>query len=373
MTGLSIFEPKNLASDVALNRFIETTNATSVDQRFLERFESVTGQKPHRYLRRGIVSCHRDLDKILDKSEKQEPFYIFTGRGPSSDSLHIGHSIPFEFTKWLQDVFQVPLIIMLTDDMKLLHSQKLDFESVARYTSDNAKDILAFGFNPASTFMFSNLDFVGGAFYRNIVSIARLIRVSDIKNALGFTDAENVGMFYCCSTQSAGTFATSFPGILGDDVEKLRGMQALIPCSYDIDGYFSEVRKKAAGLGFAPAAFAYSSLLPALGGVEGKMSASILSSAIYLTDSPSQIEAKLAAGEAKLDVDAVFTYLRFFLEDDEELRVIEERYGFGELSVEDTVPVLVRVLQGLVSKFQASRAKIDEETLKRFMEPRLLQ
>jgi tryptophanyl-tRNA synthetase len=34
---------------------------------------------------------------------------MYTGRGPSSDALHLGHTIPFSFTKWLQDVFDVPL------------------------------------------------------------------------------------------------------------------------------------------------------------------------------------------------------------------------------------------------------------------------
>jgi hypothetical protein len=34
---------------------------------------------------------------------------MYTGRGPSSDALHLGHTIPFTFTKWLQDVFDVPL------------------------------------------------------------------------------------------------------------------------------------------------------------------------------------------------------------------------------------------------------------------------
>ena len=36
---------------------------------------------------------------MLDRHEKGLPFFLYTGRGPSSDSMHIGHSIPFEFTK----------------------------------------------------------------------------------------------------------------------------------------------------------------------------------------------------------------------------------------------------------------------------------
>jgi tryptophanyl-tRNA synthetase len=66
----------------------------------LARFEKVTGHKPHRFMRRGIVFSHRDLNLILDRHEKGEPFFLYTGRGPSSDSMHIGHTVPFEFTKY---------------------------------------------------------------------------------------------------------------------------------------------------------------------------------------------------------------------------------------------------------------------------------
>lgn len=84
-----------------LDHFVYQTHAHRIDTRLLERFEMLTGHEPHRYLRRGIVFCHRDLDAILDKYERGLPFYLFTGRGPSSESLHIGHSIPFEFARYI--------------------------------------------------------------------------------------------------------------------------------------------------------------------------------------------------------------------------------------------------------------------------------
>ena len=95
-----------------------------MDTTLLERFEKITGHKPHVLLRRGMFFAHRfyfiiqhfhfflrDLSMILDHKEKGKPFYLYTGRGPSSGSLHLGHLVPFIFTKWLQDVFDVPLII----------------------------------------------------------------------------------------------------------------------------------------------------------------------------------------------------------------------------------------------------------------------
>lgn len=66
----------------------------------------------------GIDACFllnaSELDLVLDCVEKKKPFYLYTGRGPSSGSMHIGHMVPFMFTKWLQDVFDVPLVVQLT-------------------------------------------------------------------------------------------------------------------------------------------------------------------------------------------------------------------------------------------------------------------
>jgi tryptophanyl-tRNA synthetase len=81
------------------DKLIVTFGSRRIDKALLERFEKVTGHRPHRLLRRGMVFSHRDLDLILDKYEKGIPFFLYTGRGPSSDSMHVGHTIPFEFTK----------------------------------------------------------------------------------------------------------------------------------------------------------------------------------------------------------------------------------------------------------------------------------
>lgn len=101
-------DPYNVAGEVGedgvvkaidYKKLVEEFGTKLIDKELLERFERVTGQKPHRFMRRGIAFSHRELDVILDRYEKGEPFFLYTGRGPSSDSMHIGHTVPFEFTK----------------------------------------------------------------------------------------------------------------------------------------------------------------------------------------------------------------------------------------------------------------------------------
>ncbi len=56
------------------------------------------------------------------------PFYLYTGRGPSSEALHLGHMLPFIFCKYMQDAFKVPFIIQITDDEKYFHKDGGDLE-----------------------------------------------------------------------------------------------------------------------------------------------------------------------------------------------------------------------------------------------------
>lgn len=101
-------DPYNVSGEIGVDGVAKAINYLTLVEEFgtkliqkedLERFERVTGHKPHRFLRRGIVFSHRDLNLILDRHERGEKFFLYTGRGPSSDSVHIGHTVPFEFTK----------------------------------------------------------------------------------------------------------------------------------------------------------------------------------------------------------------------------------------------------------------------------------
>jgi tryptophanyl-tRNA synthetase len=96
------------------DKLVDQFGTRRIDQALLDRFEKLTGHKPHPYLRRGMFFSHRyvtcsdhsinlmknrELDKILDRYEQGKQFFLYTGRGPSSDSMHLGHMIPFVFTK----------------------------------------------------------------------------------------------------------------------------------------------------------------------------------------------------------------------------------------------------------------------------------
>lgn len=57
----------------------------------------------------------------------------------------------------------MPLIIQLTDDEKTLW-KNLTVEQALKLARENAKDIIALGFDVNKTFIFSDLDFIGCVF-----------------------------------------------------------------------------------------------------------------------------------------------------------------------------------------------------------------
>jgi tryptophanyl-tRNA synthetase len=369
---------KQLAIDY--DKLIVQFGTRRVDAELLERFEKLTGHKPHPLLRRGMFFSHREFDKILDRYEQGKPFFLYTGRGPSSDSMHLGHMIPFLFTKWLQDVFDVPLVVQLTDDEKFLFKHELKAEQTLQFSRSNAKDIIAVGFDIKKTFIFSDFEYVGGPFYRNVVKISRQISYNQSKATFGFNDSDNIGKIHFCAVQAAPSFSNSFPHIFGE----VSNIPCLIPCAIDQDPYFRLTRDVAQKLKYPKPSLIHSRFFPALQGPQTKMSASDATSSIFMTDTPNQIKNKInkhgfSGGReteeehrklgGDTEVDVAYQYLGFFLDDDEELAKIGEDYRAGRLLTGQLKARCIQMLQEFVKAFQERKAKITDDDVNAFMDP----
>jgi tryptophanyl-tRNA synthetase len=378
----------------------EQWNTRLIDDALLERFERVTGHKPHRWLRRGLFFSHRDLNFILDMYERGETFLLYTGRGPSSDSMHIGHTIPFEFTKYLQDVFDVPLVIMLTDDEKFLFKEKLKQPEVYQFARDNAKDIIAIGFDVKKTFIYIDSEFFTSGYNRhfslNTTEFEKLITNNQVRGAFGFDGSTNIGSNAFAAKQCVAAFASSYPFIFGEDCktyhrsEKLAAMPCLIPCAIDQDPYFRIVRENCSRMDqpSPKPALIHSKFLTALQGAGGKMSASNPNSAIYMSDTEKQIKNKInkhafSGGQETLelhrekggnpDIDVPYQYLTYFEDDDAKIAKFAEDYRKGEMMTGDMKKECIAIMSSYVQKFQEARAKVTDEVLEQFMRPRKLE
>lgn len=300
----------------------------------IDRLERLTGKPAHRFLRRGIFVSHRDFDNILDDFESGRKFYIYTGRGPSAGSLHLGHLVPFLFTAYLQQVFKVPVVIQITDDEKLLF-RGCTREELKQNTESNIKDIIACGFDPTLTFVFSNFEYMG-TLYPNVIEVQSRITNSQAFKTFGIKESDNIGRTSFCATQIAPVLSTSFPHLFGS--AKIR---CLVPQGVDQDPYFRLARDVAPKMNFPKPSLIHSRFMCSLRGPNEKMSSSDPFSAIFMSDTPPQIKKKINAcfsggreskeeqlvHGADLDVDVAFQYLTYFLEDGDELKDIRSKYG----------------------------------------------
>lgn len=370
---------------VDYDKLIKRFGSSKVDDELIQRIEKVTGKPVHHFLRRGIFFSHRDMHQILNLVEQKKPFFLYTGRGPSSEAMHLGHLIPFIFTKWLQETFDVPLVVQLTDDEKFLWKD-LSIEEANRLAYENAKDIIACGFDVEKTFIFSDLDYISQspAFYRNMCRVQKLVTFNQVKGIFGFDDSTCIGKISFPSIQAAPSFSSSFPEIFNGK----SNIPCLIPCAIDQDPYFRMTRDVAPRMGNLKPALIHSTFFPALQGAQSKMSASDPNSSIFLTDTDKQIKTKInkyafSGGGAtteehkekggNCDVDVSYQYLTFFMENDDRLEEIRQTYTSGELLTGYLKKELVEILQKIVGEHRQRRANISDELIKKFMTPRKLK
>ncbi|KAJ2743048.1 tryptophan--tRNA ligase [Coemansia sp. BCRC 34301] len=360
-------EVNGVKQAIDYNKLMENFGTVKIDEAMLERFEKVTGHAPHLFLRRGIFFSHRDLGAILDRHEQGKPFYLYTGRGPSRGHMHIGHMLPFIFCKWLQEVFDVPL-------------SDLTVDQTYEYALNTVREIAAVGFKPEKTFIFSDMGFMGGAFYRNVLKISRCITYNMARSSFGYVDTDHIGKIHFSCIQAAPAFCSTFPTIFGNRTD----IPCLIPCGIDQDPYFRLTRDVTKPLKFMKPSLIHAKFLPALQGSGSKMSSSIDASAIFMDDTPKKIKDKInrhafSGGRQKLeehreyggnlDVDVAYQYLTYFMEDDQELADLAEGYRKGEVTSGEMKARCIQVIQAYVASFQERESAITDADVKDFMNP----
>lgn len=367
------------SSEIDYLKLIKQFGCQPIDGALVRRFEQVTQMKAHPWLRRGIFFSHKDLDLVLNAYERGEQVYLYTGRGPSSESLHLGHMVPFMFTRYLQEAFDAIVVIQMTDDEKYYFKEGLPLEEANRLTRENAKDIIACGFNLKKTWIFSNLETVGGALYRNIVLIMKQTSGNMIHGIYGLDYNNSVGQFSWPCFQAAPAFSTSFDHIFQD-----RHVHCLVPMAIDQYPYFRMAREIAQKLGFKKPATIQSRFLPSLEQAHDKASSTGQREVIFMNDSRDVLSKKIrekafsGGGKTKqehiekganLTVDVPYHYLLYFLDDDAELERIAREYQAGRMMTSEIKKKATEVIWEVLGEHQEARQNVTQEVVNLFMNP----
>ncbi|MFH1333673.1 MAG: tryptophan--tRNA ligase [archaeon] len=353
--------PWEVKGNIDYSKIIKEFGVSEIDNNLLARIKKIT-KDDHHFLRRGIFFAHRDLQFVLDQYEKGDKFFLYTGRAPSGQ-IHLGHLIPWMFTKWLQDKFGVELWFQFPDEEKFLFKKNLTLEDTKKYTYDNMLDVIALGFNPKKTHFLIDTQHAG-IMYKEALKVAKLITFSTTKAAFGFTNDQNIGAIFYTSMQAVPAFLPS--------VIHKKNIPCLIPHAIDQDPHFRVSRDVIPKLGYYKPASIQCRFLPGLKGMKehGKMSTSTEEEAIYTTDSAQTVKEKInkhafSGGKSTIeehrkhggdpDIDIPYQWLTFFEEDDKKLEDIYKKYKSGEMLSGEIKKILIDKLNKFLKEHQKKR------------------
>ncbi|HDP97468.1 MAG TPA: tryptophan--tRNA ligase [Euryarchaeota archaeon] len=355
--------PYEVSGEIDYQELITRFGTKEIDASMLERFSKFG--EVHPMLRRQIIYSHRDMDWIMDEYEKGNKFVLYTGRGPSGP-VHLGHLMPWAFTKYLQDLFDVKLYFQMTDDEKFMFYDQLTLEETKKWAYENALDVIAMGFKKGKTKIFLDTELIK-TMYPIAVRAAKRITFSTVKAVFGFNNSYNIGSIFFTSVQAAPAFLESY--------YQGKNVPCLIPCGIDQDPHFRITRDIAEGIGYYKPALIHAKLMPSLSGSD-KMSSSKEDTTIWTNDSPKAVKKKIGnafTGGAvsveeqrksggKPEICSVFQYNQyFFLPDDKKLEELYQKCKSGAILCGECKAALAERVIAFLTEHQERREKAKDQ------------
>ncbi len=334
--------PWHVTGKVNYEKLIKEFGTQSVSVSLISKVKN-----PHSLLRRGLYFSHREFDLWLKDAQAGRKVSILTGRGPS-EKMHLGHLIPFLLAKSLQESYNCPVYIPISEDEKFFVKKNLSFKEAQEFADDNVLDLIALGFKQGKTFIAKDFSYL--PVYRNSAKIAKLISYSTAKAIFGLKPENNIGWTFYPAVQAFHILWPQF----AEGPHK-----TLVPVGIDQDPFIRLTRDIAthSTLNFQKPSAIHSKFLPSLTG-QAKMSSSEQeNSLIYLSDSAEEVKKKInkyafSGGKDTIeqhrkhggnpDIDISFLYLKYLFEqDDKKLEKIHNDYKSGKLLTSELKNILI--------------------------------
>lgn len=264
--------------------------------------------------------CHQ----VPPSPNQDPPLYVFTGRGPSSRSLHFGHLLPFMLVQHVQKHTHSPLVLQLSDDEKFFHGRPTHADA-------NLAQLEPF-LDASRTHVIVNSRLTS-RHHDHVRVIQRHLSIKAIKRHFGYTDDHCVGLYAYVATQ----VMPCIPQALDLDSNSQVHWNCLVVAGHDQFPYFSLARQVRHRLQ-TPGSLAmlYGSHLPALKGpTAGKSSSSQPATAVFLDDPDDVIQRKLrGAFSCPNDgsLDTAMQYMRCFESSDDAYEQLQRDHANGTLS-----------------------------------------
>ncbi len=317
--------------------------------------------------RRKVIFAHRDFERILEALKQKKKVVMMTGLMPTG-KFHLGHMLLAQQFVFYQKL-GVKLYIAVAD-LEAYNARQQSIEDSRKIAIEQyLLNYIALGLKP------ENLEFYfqsersqdakkSNAFYRLASNFSRYATFNEFKAVYGEISP---GKMDASLIQAADMYHPQLP-------EFENTIPTFIPVGVDQDPHIRIARDMASrfkGYKFIPISASYHIFLPALTGMEGKMSSSIPESFIAMTDNEKEVEQKIkkyafSGGQPTIeehrkkggnpDIDVSFQYLKMFFEpDDNKLKKIEEDYRSGKMLTSELKEILINKINKFLKEHQKKR------------------
>ena len=280
-----------------------------------------------------MIEYHRGFEDF--NPQQLDKYYLYTGRGPSQGTLHIGHLLGLELIKGLSTQFESKIFFMIADDEKIFRDD-INHEIMKSNVSNTIGQLNSIGFNNSNTTFHINSIDIGAQEYMIMIKLMSMCTLDQLTHIFG--KKNNIGEYFY-------VFYQMVPCFLSPD------SQCIVVCGVDQDPFFRLARNLAKRLGYKPPIVLFTRNVPGLDGSEKMSTSNPLSNPIFLTDSYDIIKSKIfgikkvGAGTldelfekgADLNADTLIGLARLFEPNKQLLNLIERGYstGFDNTNLDD--------------------------------------
>jgi len=320
----------------------------------LKKFSKIQASElKHRFFEREIIIAHRDFEKIFSRIKSKKPFINMTGIA-SSGPYHLGHKVDIDLFKFFKDCGAKNLFAVCDLDAYCSRPKINELKTAKKIAAENIADALALGLESEDIYVQSRKP---ASYYSLAFEISKKITSSTNKAIYGEID---LGKISANLLQYSDILHGQLPEFFGK-------MPSITGIGLDQDPHARAVRDvvKRLPYGMEDPSFVYfkhqSGLMK-----DSKMSSSNPDTAIFLNDSPKEIERKIkkafTGGRNTLEehrklggvlaVDKVFELLVFHYPNSKELSKTAEEFSSGRMLSKEMKDLAIEFFQGMLKEHQ---------------------
>lgn len=271
-----------------------------------------------------LLEYQRGLEDF--NPENKENYYLYTGRGPSNSSFHIGHIPSLEIILEFQKFLQTKIYFMISDDEKMFRDN-IPFEEMKKNVDLTYNQLIKLGFNESNTHIHINSYGIDSNEYKVIIKLMNMCNFNDLKNTFG--EKSHIGEYFYVFYQLMPCF--------------LYTSQCIVIAGVDQEPFFRLARDIASKLKHPKPIILYTKNIPGLNGDDKMSTSKIESIPIFLSDNQETVKKKImkitkvGAGTldelfqygSDLNEDIPFRLIKIFDKNTNNVNLIRKAYTIG--------------------------------------------